>query len=399
MERLFPKLRARGIEPSCLFLLHEDAGGPTMESIMAGGFHCEAAKAHESTQERVRWILSRLVESPCDVFVPNLVVAAYHTVPWVKRAGIPSVGILHSDDPFYHDLRTRFAQGARRVKVDALACVSQQLTQSSMAQDGICPTVRHIPYGVEPPNPGSRSHSPSLRIAYVGRFADEQKRISDVARALCRAVATIPQTEACMIGDGPDRSAVDAILANEGTGLQVRITGQLASSAVPHALLHQDVLVLLSDYEGLPIAVLEAMAAGCVPVCLRMRSGIPELVQHNETGLLVDDRGDSFIAAIRRLREEPGLWERLSRNARQLIEENYSLDICADRWAGLLQELHATAGPRRHIRIPRFLRLPPPLPGFAHQDPRPPEWSAKICGLFGRARFHAGKLRRKCLCR
>jgi colanic acid/amylovoran biosynthesis glycosyltransferase len=394
MERLLPKLRARGIEPSCLFLLHEDACGPTMESIMAGGFHCEAVKAHESTQERVRWILSRLVKSPCDVFVPNLVVGAYHTVPWVKRAGIPSVGILHSDDPFYHDLRTRFAQGARRGKVDALACVSQQLSQFSMAQDGICPTVRHIPYGVEPPDPGSRSHSPNLRLAYVGRFAEEQKRISEVARALCRAVATIPQTEACMIGDGPDRAAVDAILANEGTGLQVRITGQLASSAVPHALLHQDVLVLLSDYEGLPIAVLEAMAAGCVPVCLHMRSGIPELVEHNETGLLVADRGDSFIAAIRRLREEPGLWERLSRNARQRIEENYSLDICADRWVGLFQELHAGAGPKRPIRIPRFLRLPPPLPGFAHQDPRLTPLRDGIQHAIIRSRMFAVKLKR-----
>ena len=53
---------------------------------------------------------------------------------------------------------------------------------------------------------------------------------------------------------------------------------------------------------GLPIALIEAMACGVVPICLQTRSGF---VEHGVTGLLVRDRGKDFIAAVQRLRQEP----------------------------------------------------------------------------------------------
>jgi glycosyltransferase involved in cell wall biosynthesis len=344
----------------------------------------------------MRWILARLQENPPDVFVPNLVPSAYFAGRWVRAAGIPTVGVLHSDDAFYRGLQQSFVFCPQAFCLSAVVCVSRELERQVLAGQPRHTSVRRIPYGVPVPATRVKRTSSGLRLAYVGRLAEEQKRISEVARAFCRITREFPGAEAVLYGDGPDRSKVETILASEGAGLPVRLAGRVPSDQIQDKLLNCDVLVLLSDYEGLPIAVMEAMACGCVPVCLRIRSGIPELVEDGVTGLLVDDRGDSFVNAIRRLREEPGLWERLSRAARAKIENGYSLQVCAKQWADLLQTLHTNSGPKRPLEIPRRIKLPPPHPGFAHEDPRPFAPALPV-RLYRRARMTAGKWRRRLL--
>jgi hypothetical protein len=132
------------------------------------------------------------------------------------------------------------------------------------------------------------------------------------------------------------------------------------------------VVVLLSDYEGLPVAFMEAMACGLVPITLRMQSAIDELVEDEVTGLVVDDRGDSFVAAVRRVREEPGLWARLSRAARARVEQEFSIQIVTQRWIELFHDLVRDAGPRKTIAIPRHITLPPVHPDLAREDTRKP---------------------------
>src|SRR5690606_8540596 len=121
-------------------------------------------------------------------------------------------------------------------------------------------------------------------------------------------------------------------------------------------------------YEGIPVALMESMACGLVPICLDIRSGIPELVQHDQTGLLVPDREAAFVAAVRRLREEPALWPRLAAAARQKIATGYSITAAADAWVAFLQQLAASAPLKRPVVIPRHLTLPPPHPALARLD-------------------------------
>ncbi|MFM7831780.1 MAG: glycosyltransferase, partial [Planctomycetaceae bacterium] len=99
-----------------------------------------------------------------------------------------------------------------------------------------------------------------------------------------------------------------------------------------------DVLLLLSDYEGLPIALLEAMACGLVPIVSKMRSGIPELIQHMVNGIVVDDRSDSVLNSVRMLNADPELRQRLSAAARNTVLERFSHQRCADGWETLLRK-------------------------------------------------------------
>lgn len=393
LQRLLPALREHGIEPRCLILLHHGDTGPTLEAFRSQDIACEFVLCHERSEDRVRWVLERLRESPPDVFVPNLPVIGFFAGAWMRPAGIPTVGILHSDDPFYRALQDEFVFGGKKFQLSGLACVSKELEEQVLARKPAKTRVWRIPYGVPVPTESVERAPGVLRLAFVGRLAEEQKRITAVTRALCRATREISGTSAVLYGDGPDRPAVEAILADEGKDLPVRLGGLIPSDQIQEALFQCDVVVLLSEYEGLPIALMEAMGCGCVPVCLRMRSGIPELVEDGVSGLLVDDRGDGFVEAIRRLHDELGLWQRLSEGAKARIQEGFSDTVCNGKWATMLHELRASAGPTKAIKIPRRISLPKRNPSLESDVNRtnPPALPLR---LWRKSRIFVGRMRR-----
>ncbi len=396
LQRLLPALQSRGIEVRCLFFLHWGESGPSVEFLRARGFDCPAILAPATTEERIRWILDRLRESPPDIFVPNLVVAAYLAGRWILQAGIPTVGILHSDDAFYRGLQDQFIFGRSEDRLSAVVCVSQELERQVLARGPLATHVARIGYGVPAPDATVQRHPSALRLAYVGRLAEEQKRISELTRALCRVTREVAGTTAVIYGDGPARPAVEQILAGEGDGLPVTLGGLIDSNRIQEQLLECDVIVLLSDYEGLPIALMEAMACGCVPVCLRMRSGIPELVDDGVNGLLVGDRGDEFVAAIRRLGEEGELWQRLSQAARARIAERQSIAATTAQWVELLKATSHQSPPAKAIKLPRDLRLPPVHPALASADPRRVTLPL-LLRCYRRGRMWAGRVKRELL--
>jgi len=198
LSQLLPGLRERGIESRCLFLTHCGDTGPYLEQLRAEGFACEQAACHDHSHDRIQWILSRLREDPPDVFVPNLVVAGYFAARWVRAAGIPTVGILHSDDAFYRGIQDEFVFGRKDYRVSALVCVSEELQRQVAVRRPEATAIRRIPYGVQIPKRKAERSPGHLRLAYVGRLAEEQKCISDLTRALCRAVKNVPGTEAVL---------------------------------------------------------------------------------------------------------------------------------------------------------------------------------------------------------
>jgi len=393
VQRLLPALRRHGIEARCLVLLHWGDTGPALNMLRELGFDCKAVLAHERTEDRVRWILDQLRENPPDIFVPNLVVAGYFAGRWAREAGIPTVGVLHSDDDFYRGLQNEFIFGAEAFRLSAVVCVSRELEREVLNAGPPATVVRRIPYGVPVPPARVERNSAHLRICFVGRLAEEQKRIFDVTRALCDAVRHVHGTSAVIYGDGPDRSGVERILATEGAGLDVRLEGLVASDEIQRRLMACDVIVLLSDYEGLPIALMEAMACGCVPVCLRIRSGIPELVDDEVNGLLVDDRGAGFLRAIRRLHDEPGLWNRLSASARATVATRFSETESTAQWSQLLHELNGGSSTTHQIATPRNLSLPPVNPSLASGDLREKRVGT-LLRFYGRGRIIAGAIKR-----
>ena len=90
-----------------------------------------------------------------------------------------------------------------------------------------------------------------------------------------------------------------------------------------HAFLHPSQTTEDQNQEGVPNSMLEAMATG-LPVLATIHGGIPEAVEDNETGLLVEERdGDRLLDNMRRLAREDGLWQRIGSGAAVSVRENF----------------------------------------------------------------------------
>src|SRR5215472_11216946 len=391
--RFLPILRQRGIDARVL-CFESTPGLPTARSLPQAGFNCATVSEREIkyTKQRVRWIFDRLAEDPPDVFVVNAVYpAAYYAGRWLREAGIPTVGICHGGGMmnFYQGLLDEFVFGRAAYQVSALVCVSKGLEQAILERRPKGILVRSIPSGVPIPENVAKKPNGRLRLAYMGRLVEEQKRISEVTHGLCRTVREVPGTEALIYGDGPARAAVEQILREEANDLPVQLVGFVENDQIPKHLLECHALVLLSDHEGLGLSLLEGMASGVVPIGLRGAPGVTEFVVDGLTGLLVGDRGDEFVAAVRRLREDPALWERLARSARVKVEAEYSDKVCTARWQELFHKLINSGGPRKPLRIPRrLLNLSFVHPSLASLDFRPHQELIRQLRRFGsRAKY------------
>jgi glycosyltransferase involved in cell wall biosynthesis len=131
------------------------------------------------------------------------------------------------------------------------------------------------------------------RIVMVGRLS-RQKRPDVALRAFAELRRSHPEARLDVLADGPLRRETEELLAELGLGDAVRLLGDRPD--VADRLAEAACLLLTSDYEGCPLAVLEAMAAG-VPVVATDVRGVRELVRHGETGLLAEARRPDLLAA------------------------------------------------------------------------------------------------------
>ncbi len=197
-------------------------------------------------------------------------------------------------------------------------------------EDGADPAAVHvIPSGVRPAQWAARGPDPfpglaRPRVLFVGRLAFQKGVITLVeAAARMREAA-----EVVLVGDGPDRAAVERRIAELGLQDRVTLTGSLRHAEIPGVLRHGDVLVLPSTYEELGSVLVEGMRAG-LPIVGSATGGIPEVVREGETGLLCPP-GDpaAFATAIDKLLADPGRRARMGAAARERARR-YSWDRLA----------------------------------------------------------------------
>lgn len=124
-----------------------------------------------------------------------------------------------------------------------------------------------------------------LRLVSIGRFA-EQKGQMVLVEAMALLRDRLPGLHLTLVGDGAMRVALEAAIGANGLGDRIGLTGWLTEAGVRGELDVAQALILPSFAEGLPMVVMEAMAAGR-PVIATYVAGIPELVQPGRTGWLV----------------------------------------------------------------------------------------------------------------
>jgi len=355
LVRHLPLLRCYGAQPEVVYLSHQpDRPCAYRDALAADGFRIRTVKLERFTEESVANIVHALDPDLPDVFVPNHSVPAYYAARFLRDAGVKTIGVLHSDDPYYDDIADVFVAGADTWRLSGVVAVSEYLARRAVDMQPDQIAVAYAPCGAPIPRVPCRRDGPTLRIVYVGRLVEYQKRITRVAHRLCDAAAMFPDVEAILYGDGEARDAVDQILAERSPDGRVRLGGCLSPSDVPAALQNAHAIVLLSDFEGLSMSLLEAMAAGLVPIVSRLRSGAAELVRNGENGLVIDgDDERVFADAVRLLTFDAERWETMSANARQTISDGgFTSEVCAERWMAFCSLLPTPLRRRRPGALP-----------------------------------------------
>jgi glycosyltransferase involved in cell wall biosynthesis len=217
-----------------------------------------------------------------------------------------------------------------------IVCVSQTELEAGLAARVCVPgRAKVIPNAVDVSvvPTGPRAAAEPVEIASVGRLA-APKDFS----TLLSALALLPRgrVRLTVLGDGPLRPELERKVAELGLADDVVLTGEVAD--VRRYLDRADVFALSSTSEGMPISVLEAMAAG-LPVVASAVGGLHEIVVDGATGFLVPASQPAALAeALGRLVEDAQLRARLGAAGRQRAEDEFSLE----RWRAAHLDLYAS---------------------------------------------------------
>lgn len=241
------------------------------------------------------------------------------------------------DAPLAHSLAAKIHHAAFTVAISSFG--RSQLYRWAALPDWARLHVVHC--GIEPAKFSAPTPPPNggPHLVAIGRLA-EQKGFSLLIEAVSLAASTNPGLHLTLVGDGPMRAQIEALIAEYRLDEQITLAGWQDEAGVTAALAQAQALILPSFAEGLPVVAMEAMAASR-PVIATAIAGVPELVVSGETGWIVPAGSALFLAeAISALARTPhAALVTMGVAARNRVLERHDVDVEAAKLAGLIKGL------------------------------------------------------------
>jgi len=251
------------------------------------------------------------------------VVVTEHTDPWTGPVA-----------DTWAKLRLRFYPRASRVVV-----LNQRAREFFNESPRTQVTVMPNPVVIDAKTvPGDMVHEEGGKhlIVAMGRLSQE-KRFDLLIRAYSQVAEMHSDWDMMILGEGPERKALEALRDKFGLGDRITIPGTVRQ---PHPVLKQaDVFVSSSEVEGFPMALCEALACGLPVIAAEYHSAVREIIEDGKNGILVPvGDPDLLAAAIIRLIQNPRERKRLSENGIE-IGIRFSVDAVMEKWGQLLKEV------------------------------------------------------------
>ncbi len=294
-----------------------------------------------------RWARTAFPSLRPDVIHAHAVDVAYAVAPAARASGIPLVLTCHG---VWFPQRGERSFGGRlepylirHVRAAALTAVD---AASVAALRGAGFDARLVPNGVDPGEfSGERARTGPFRFLFVGRH-EPQKGIDvllEAAAALRRGRG--PGFRVRIVGTGSRAAEYRLAAQASGLGDVVEFTGPLPRPGVVKEYLGADALVLPSRFEGFPLAVLEAWAAG-LPVVATTVGGVRDVCSSENAVLVPPGDPRALAVAMGSLLDDRGLGERLGASGQRLVRERFTWDAVSARYLGLYRSAIARATPR-----------------------------------------------------
>ena len=312
-------------------------------------------KPDELVKSVVSWWRTLTMIDAVRAFDPQHLHAHWATYPssaariLAGRIGRPWSFTGHAHDIFVHDQDLAGKLNQADFSVTISGYNQKQLAARMIPRNQSRLAVIHC--GVLPADlPYTAAGREAAYIVGVGRL-DPIKGFIHLVEA-CRLLKERGTAFTCdIIGDGPLHDTLQQAIDAAGLQAQVRLTGALPQQEVRTRINRATLFVLPSvlladgNADGIPVALMEAMACGATAISTRV-SGIPELIHHEENGLLVSPGDAAELAdAMARLLGDAPLRTRLAEAARRTIVQDFDADIEAGKLLALIRRKQHTAAP------------------------------------------------------
>lgn len=198
---------------------------------------------------------------------------------------------------------------------------------------------RVIPLGIETRSAPSRAPPQSFTVCTVTRLI-ARKRVDSLIRAFARLAAQWPDARLVIVGDGPERRALERMVRALGIQGLVEMTGALDARGAQERISHASVMALPSVRESLGAVYLEAMALG-VPALGTRGEGIEEHIENGVSGILVPpDDDDALLAELRALAAHPHRTREIGEaGRRRFLAGRFSWRANAGAYLALFEEV------------------------------------------------------------
>ncbi|MEL7131830.1 MAG: glycosyltransferase family 4 protein [Pseudomonadota bacterium] len=239
-------------------------------------------------------------------------------------AGLPFSYTAHGPMEFFEPHHWRLdAKIARASFVAAIShfARAQCMLFSDAAHWG---RIKIVHCGVEPARYDSDGRTPGKHIVFVGRLAGI-KGVPLLIDAVAQLQAKHPELHLTLVGDGPEKADLETYVAQRGLTDRVTFTGYLGQQEVAAILKTADMLVLPSFAEGVPVVLMEAMAAH-IPVVATRVAGVQELVEDGVSGHVIPPGDlDALINAIYQLLKDPEQRAQMGAAGRRKVEAEFDV--------------------------------------------------------------------------
>lgn len=337
-------LLERGIDMRCVSVGAQQAGLRD-ERFADSGCVLLAPRSHSLKRQAMafaQWCDGEAIDIVIGVNSPPILSALPHLPERIRV-------VARCANGFDHGYRITMAGRERLARIVAL---SPRLHDDLIAEHGADPAkVVLIPNGIDPTPfetafAAARGRGELLTIGFLGRLEHNQKGVLHLPAIVRELTAREIRFHLSIAGSGRHEPRIRRELSEAVKAGQVSFLGKLTHDEVPGFLARCDVFAFTSQFEGLPNALLEAMMAGCAPVCFRIDGITDFVVDEGTTGMLAP-QGDAarFADCVAALASDRDRLAAMAHAAGSTARERFSAARCAEAYAAEYRRVMAEPPP------------------------------------------------------
>lgn len=337
------RLKNKGYSSSVCALEH---GGPLERDLRSNGIRYHIVDKRPGRGLSAMWRLYGLFrEIAPDIVHTHHLYELVHSFPGARLAGAK---IVHTEHEYFSlsNPKAKLLLKGLSTFCERVTTVGENVTEFLNNEVGIPRRkLMTIPNGIDRKRfnpeivPGKRFFPEDAQTIGIIARLEKAKDHCTLLHAFQKVLGECPNARLLIVGEGSEKVALQGECTRLGLQKEVGFIG--LQRDIPQILAAIDIFVLSSIEEGLPISILEAMAMR-KPVVATAVGNIPEVIKHNQTGLLVAPKDkDGMASAILKLLRDREFGFSMGANACRLIRERYDLDETFARYAALYESAMA----------------------------------------------------------